>query len=66
MPSSTTTLGGTTAAVYSRCRQQRKLQIRHGQGATGGSSRTLLGHAAGTAKSTLLADAVEKVTAEEL
>jgi hypothetical protein len=31
MPSLTTTLGGTTAAVYSRCRQQRKLRIRHGQ-----------------------------------
>jgi hypothetical protein len=30
-PSLTTTLGGTIAAVYSRCRLQRKLRIRHGQ-----------------------------------
>jgi hypothetical protein len=27
----TTTLGGTIAAVYSRCRSQRDLRIRHGQ-----------------------------------
>jgi hypothetical protein len=31
MPSFTTTLGGTTAAVCSRCRSQRNLRIRHGQ-----------------------------------
>jgi integrase-like protein len=31
MPSWTTTLGGTTAAVCSRCRSQRNLRIRHGQ-----------------------------------
>jgi hypothetical protein len=31
MPSLTTMLGGTVAAVYSRCRSQRDLRIRHGQ-----------------------------------
>ena len=32
MPSLTTTLGGTIAAVCSRCRSRRNLRIRHGQG----------------------------------
>jgi len=31
MPSSTTTRGGTIAAVYSRCQSERDLRIRHGQ-----------------------------------
>jgi len=31
MPSLITTLGGTIAAVCSRCRSQRNLRIRHGQ-----------------------------------
>jgi hypothetical protein len=31
MPSLITTLGGTIAAVGSRCRSQRNLRIRHGQ-----------------------------------
>jgi hypothetical protein len=34
MPSLTTTLGGTIAAVCSRCRSRRNLRIRHGQVAT--------------------------------
>jgi putative transposase len=33
-PSLTTTLGGTIAAVYSRCRLQLKLRIRHGTGSS--------------------------------
>jgi len=33
MPSLITTLGGTIAAVCSRCRSQRNLRIRHGQAA---------------------------------